>query len=362
MSLFKMTCAEKTKQGPFRRPFKKQFRILAVACVIVFVANSLQTQLTAQTPKPAVPPTNQKKMEAPPEPEHLILGTMDGVKLKCTYFAAAKSTDGESGKSVVPIILLHDWAGDRRQLLEFGAFLQSAGHAALVPDLRGHGESVNVTGLETPIDATKFRKGEVASTQKDIERCKKFLVQRHNAGEVNIDLLCVVAVGQTCVLAVEWTLNDWFAFPPYNTKGIKQGQDVKALLLVSPEKKLAGVSLLPNLKHPLYTGAEGAPIPMMILWGASDDSAKDSEFIHENLKKARPDVSEIEDKAMRFKKTSLFGVPVKKSKFAGVELMKTQRVNGLWAYVERTLISKKVAANAESFPWKTREATKEEDE
>lgn len=346
-------------------------RIAILVGALSIIGLSLQSQSQAQTapptvkkpavqkpavPKPAAQTPVPKKGEAPPEPEHMILDTKDGVKLKCTYFASPKSLEGEGGHSVVPIILLHDWEGDRRQLLEFGAFLQSVGHAAIIPDLRGHGESTQVAGGGATLDATRFRKGEVTSAQKDIERCKKYLVQRHNEGQVNIDLLCVVAVGKTGVLAVQWTLNDWFAFPPFNPKGIKQGQDVKALLLVSPQKKLAGISMVPNLKHPLFTGANGNAIPMAILWGASDEMVKDSEAIFKLLEKARPDVSDIDDKTKRFEQTTLFKIPVNKSKFSGVELMKTQRVNGLWGYAESLLFKRKIAANAGLFPWKSREA------
>ena len=314
---------------------------------------------SAQDPKakPAVPASQKKRDEKPPEPEPLILDTPDGVRLKCTYFAPP-TTEGVDGKAVIPVILLHDWEGNRGQLLRFGNYLQSRGYAVIVPDLRGHGESTQLVGSDKPINLDRFRKTDVVAAQKDIERCKKFLVQRHNEGQLNIDMLSVLAVGESGVLATQWTFNDWFAFPPYNAQGIKQGQDVKSLILVSPRKKIAGISIIPILRQPLFTGDRIDPLPMLILWGAEDEeAAKDSASIHASLEKARPDVSQIEDATEKFEKTTLFGEPVAKTKLTGVELMDLPDNNILWPYIE-SFLAKKVAAKSDSIPWTTREQKK----
>lgn len=314
---------------------------------------------TSQVPGKASPrstaspaKSKQEKTETP-APEDVVLATSDGVKLTTTYFKPA-APDGEQAKAI-PFILLHDWEGDRTQLLKYGAFLQSAGHAVIVPDLRGHGESTVVEGLGKPIDAKKFRRNEVSSVAMDIERCKKYLVKRNNEGEVNIDMLSVVAVGETSVLAVEWVLNDWFAFAPFNANGIKQGQDVKSLVLVSPRKKLKGLSLNANWKNSLYTGANGNGIPLMIIWGSGDDeAAKDSESLFKLAEKSRPDPKKIEDPEEREKATTLVGVPVKRNRSTGVQLMSQPKVKGLWGYTEK-FVAKKMKANADSLPWKSRE-------
>ena len=300
----------------------------------------------------ASPRTNQEKLEIP-EPEEVVLETSDGVKLTTTYFKPAVA-EGDQAKAI-PFILLHDWEGDRTQLLKYGAFLQSAGHAVIVPDLRGHGDSTAVAGLAKPIDAKKFRKKEVASVLEDVERCKKYLVKRNNEGEVNIDMLSVVAVGKTSVLAVEWVVNDWYAFPPYNAKGIKQGKDVKSLILISPRKKLEGLSLIANWKNSPYSAVNGDTIPLMIVWGSGDDeAAKDSESLFKLAKKSRPDPEEIEDPKKREEATTLAGVPVRGNRSTGVQLMIQPRVKGLWGYTEK-FVSKKMEANADSMPWKSRQ-------
>ncbi len=301
-----------------------------------------------------------------PKYKHLILDTPDGVHLKCTYFAPPKLKDAAEGAPAtpaMPFILLHGWDGDRRELLNYGLYLQKSGHAVIVPDLRGHGQSVSVEGLKKPLDYKKFRKPEVMSAQKDIERCKKFLVQKHNQGEVNIDLLSVVAVGDTSVLAVQWVLNDWYAFPSHNPQGIKQGQDVKSLMLVSPVKKLAGVSMMNNIQHPLFTGVDGTgAMPMLVLWSSFEKTAKESKEIAEIFGKHRPDISKIEDKAERSKASELIKVSTKKSRLSGVEMIANSKVNNLWKAITVGLFQNKVAANADKFPWITREVNTEDDE
>ena len=330
---------------------------MAVILTCAWQGESVQAQQTK--PKPAVPASKKKKDDKPAEPDHMVLETADGVRLKCTYFAPF-IPEGADGKTVVPVILLHEWEGNRGQLIRFGAYLQSQGRAVLIPDLRGHGESTQVVGVEKPINLERFRKQDVVASQKDIERCKKYLVQRHNEGKLNIDLLCVIAIGKTSVLAAQWTYNDWFAFPTFNADGIKQGRDVKALVLVAPQKKLAGISISSALKTPIFTGAGMAAIPMLILWGDQDENAaKDSNSIHVMLEKARPDVSKIEDAAKRFEQTTLFGEAVAGTGLSGAELMETPRNNGLWPYIE-SFLAKKIAAESDSFPWKTREKEKDE--
>jgi len=287
-----------------------------------------------------------------PAPENVVLATSDSVKLTATYFAPP-AADGEQAQAI-PFILLHEWEGDRTQLLKYGAFLQKAGHAAIVPDLRGHGESTAVEGVTKQIDVKKFRRSEVQSAQRDIERCKKYLVQRNNEGEVNIDMLTVVAVGETSVLAVEWVINDWVAFPAYNGAGIKQGQDVKMLILISPRKKLKGLSIAANWKHPLISGARGNGLPLMIIWGASDkDAAKDSESLFKLVEKSRPDPEEIEDDDKRKEATTLIGVPVRKNSSTGVLMMSEPTVKGLWAYTAK-FVTEKIEAQADKLIWKSR--------
>lgn len=224
-----------------------------------------------------------------PEPENITLDTKDGLNLKCTWFAGTK------GKSTVPIIMLHGFLGNRNQYFSLAKYLQNEGHAVIVPDLRGHGGS------------TKFKNGSVfkATDMKDSERtavfsemialggdvetCKKFLMQQHNDEQLNIEMLCVVGAEASTVLAVNWAVADW-AVP--SVPAFKQGQDVKALILLSPEMKIEKTSLtnVNAVKLPIISGKGTADrLSIMIAYGSGDHkAAAEARKFYDPFKRARP--------------------------------------------------------------------------
>jgi pimeloyl-ACP methyl ester carboxylesterase len=173
------------------------------------------------------------------------LVTADGVALKATFFP------GSNGKESVPVILLHSWKGSRKDYVTLAMALWHAGHAVLVPDLRGHGQSTvqYVGGNTVDLSAARFGPADFAlMSQFDVETLKSLLVKKNNAGELNIEKLCVVGAEMGATVALNWALVDW-SWPQY--PGIKQGQHVKALVLLSPERKFKGLSVEDALKNPL---------------------------------------------------------------------------------------------------------------
>ena len=161
--------------------------------------------------------------ETPPAPEQVALETKDGVQLSATWYA------GVNKKESIPVIMLHDWDGNRKQFSGLATYLQSIGHSIIVPDLRGHGESLRVKASDMTLDREKFNRNAIAAMGEDIEACKRFLLKKNNGGELNIEFLTVVAAGQSAVLASQWAVKDW-SWPV--VAGRKQGQDVKALVLL----------------------------------------------------------------------------------------------------------------------------------
>jgi pimeloyl-ACP methyl ester carboxylesterase len=177
--------------------------------------------------------------EPPPAPEVVLLDTKDGWRIHCLYYAPKEGL--RKGKEVVPVILLHGWDGNGGEYNQFATYLQTLGHAAAVPDLRGHGRSDKRRDdrgdLQTVKydDPSKFKtRVELNGIVQDVEVVKRMLVEKNNAAEVNIEMLCVVGADFGCTLGLNWAALDWSyrATPSY-----KQGQDVKALVLLSPPKK-----------------------------------------------------------------------------------------------------------------------------
>jgi hypothetical protein len=329
--------------------------------------NSNATDAQNQPPTQAQPTKKAKKKAPPkpgekvsPDPENVVLEVKgEGILLTATYFApptipvpAAKvpgeEIDEEPGKSVSPFILLHDWDGERSQMLPLANFLQSAGHAVLVPDLRGHGESLSMRGSNAPLDYRNFKKNEVATTVGDIEQCKRFLREKNDLGEMNIDLLNVVAVGDTSHIAVEWAVSDW-SWPPIGLK--KQGQDVKSLVLFSPTKKFGSYSMMKMAKAPIISGKNGSALPMMVVWGAGSNANSDCTDICEALAKNRPP-SESRDPAVVWFEQDFFKV-TPNTQLSGAQIVQSKDAKPIWTYIV-DFTAQKVLAHKDKCPWQVR--------
>jgi pimeloyl-ACP methyl ester carboxylesterase len=203
---------------------------ICLAGIVLILAES---PLWAQAKKPPAKPAEKTF-------EDVTLDTKDGVIIQGTYYP------GPDKKTTVPLILLHDWNGNRTELHSLAMFLQqSLGHAVIVPDLRGHGTSIRQRGVETPIDREKMNRAALESMLLDVEAAKTFLLQRNNEGKLNIEQLGVLGTGLGATLALNWAVRDWNV---RNLPTYKMGQDVKALILVSPLQSFKGVTVNVALK------------------------------------------------------------------------------------------------------------------
>lgn len=294
-------------------------------------------------------------------PEKVTLETKDKVNLVCTYFPAgvqakpaakkgeaAADTETEpapvDGKRTIPYIILHDWERSRADTEALAKFLSAQGNAVITPDLRGHGESTQVVGSEESVDAKDFKPNQIAATLEDIEACKRFLVKKNNAGDLNVDMLTVIAIGKTVPMATAWVVKDW-SFAPYS-KGIKQGQDVKFLIMIAPEKKLGPFSMNRVTSAPIFAGH--AALPTIVSWATASSSAKNSEAIFTRLKKKRPEPT---DKSAEAK--TLYQAPLKGSSRSGVQIGSDAKLTKLWKYFDNT-VSGKINQNLDKLPWQDR--------
>lgn len=193
---------------------------------------------------PAAPPTApRERLPAPVEIGGSDLLTKDGVQLQATFYPSTK------GKEAAVVMLIHGWKGSRQDFSRLAPFLQQQGYAVLAPDLRGHGTSTQrLLPQPTTIAADKMPPVELARmVDMDMETCKRFLLQKNNAGELNIEKLCVLGIDVGATVALDWARLDW-SWPIY--PGLKQGQDVKALILVSPKWSVPGLSAQAAMAHP----------------------------------------------------------------------------------------------------------------
>jgi len=244
-----------------------------------------------------------------PAPETVSLDAKDGALIACSWYPSPKSED--EGKTVVPVIVLHGWGGTRTQYDALATSLQARGHAVVVPDLRGHGSSTIIKRPARPEDSElKIDNGKAkldgrtipskfvidAMWRYDVEAVKKFLMQKNNVGEVNIELLAVVGVEEGALVAINWVALDW-SWPTLAAR--KQGKDVKAMALVSPVTSFEGVTTMNALKSRDVPRDLSA---MIIVGSLSSRVYSVARRLHQQLKMGRPPTLETEE-ARRAKQT-----------------------------------------------------------
>ncbi|HIF34971.1 MAG: alpha/beta fold hydrolase [Pirellulaceae bacterium] len=209
-------------------------------------------------------------------PKPISLTTRDSVILRCKYYpggvirvGSEESIEFEEikGKDVMPLILLHGHEEQGSVYDEFAKRLQSMGHAVIVPDLRGHGGSKTTT-FNIQLDASKMKARDFASLVNDIDAVKKFLLKENNESKLNIELLTVVGAEMGASAAILWARKDW-SLP--QLVGFKQGRDVKALILLSPQMNFNGLGIKDAILHPIVR-----VMPMFITYGNKGSKGREA--------------------------------------------------------------------------------------
>ncbi|TVQ03650.1 MAG: alpha/beta hydrolase [Planctomycetaceae bacterium] len=202
----------------------------------------------------------------------LDLPTPDGVALRAYYFPS------DIGQEAVPVMIIHEWQGQASPYAPLVKKLQDLNCAVIVPELRGHGGSRQQMAAGGPrtLDVAKMNKADVtAMITSDLETVKKFLVQENNAKKLNLNALAVIGVREGAVIAAQWAVRD-LNFPSLGA--IKQGQDVKAMVLISPDRVIKGVSL-----EEAFNDRMLGTLPFLIVYGESNRLASQSERLVKRL-------------------------------------------------------------------------------
>jgi pimeloyl-ACP methyl ester carboxylesterase len=207
----------------------------------------------------------QKEPELPEPVEEEIEVKVAGTRLtlSTTYFPSPL------GKEAVPVLLLHGYEGTRADYAYLAQYLHNQGHAVIVPDLRGHGDSTQLhlaSGQRTELSAKKMQPRDFNALVADLDAVKSWLLQRNNAEELNMEALVVVGADMSTVTAMNFALRDWEAPELLNYKNCK---DVKALVLLSPDQNYRGTSMKVALKHPVV----GHRLSVMVAVGKKDAGA-----------------------------------------------------------------------------------------
>ncbi len=287
----------------------------------------------------------ESKEKEIPKPEDLFLPTADGVQLAVTYYPGPVYP-GVKDKQIIPVVLLHMWKESRNDYKDLAPYLQKLGYAVIVPDLRGHGESTRVKGArKEDLNADKMSQQQLPlMATEDMMAVKAFLWERNNAGELNIDKLCIIGAEMGAAVALNFAAADAVQQEQNHVFGAdreyKLGGFVKALVLLSPDRTFRGLPVLPALRHPVVQ----REIAVLILVGKQDAKAmEEARQINVLFKRHHPEPTG-ENKAD--KKTLFFG-PLDTS-LQGTKLLdpKFQVPAAIADFIDRRLVK-----SSESRDW-----------
>ena len=140
--------------------------------------------------------------------------------------------------------------------------------------------------------------------------------------------------------------------------GTKQGQDVKALMFLSPVRKFKATSMSSALKAPIVSGKGiASPLIVGLFWG-EDNAGSDREggAVFTALVKSRTDPDELQelDQEERWVEQSLF--QLKYGNDAIGEDLFTQGNSRKAMNSIGIIIRKKLVDNSEDFRWQDRSA------
>ena len=326
-----------------------------------------------ETKKPATKsPAGKAKAKLPPV-ETVEMVTSDGVRLQADYYK------GTNGKKTVPIIIVHSSKTDRNGYRALALALQNAGHAVIIPDLRGYGESTKLA-MGGEISKEKLPPAEYGKMVAiDMVKTKQFLRFKNNAGELNLNQLCVIGVGDLgSVVAVNFAFFDWFLTKEYPR--VKMSKDVRGLIIVSPEPNFK-ILQFPKPLQALMNGQDtsienvaGDPekstqrLSMFFVAGAGKPGAKSkpaewrsAKSYADQVAKVHPEV-ERNAEELRQNQTVFFGeMP---TSLQGPDLLKGEQLqmqvsvepfepNALQAMIE-LFIDWRLTSKLEDFPWSER--------
>jgi len=332
---------------PFYPPamlwFRSRWWCVAVSSAVMMLLPLICCAAPAVAQEKAQEKKGHEEKKIPP-PQEIPLQTGDGLQLAVTYFP------GTEGKETVPVILLHQWKRSGADYKELAPYLQSLGHAVLVPDLRGHGGStrIKIRGKDETLDAATMHSRHFARMiDQDLYALKEFLWKSNNAGELNIDKMCVVGAEMGASVALEFARYDAVGYQWNRVYygPLKLGQFVKALVLISPEWSFRGLNLRRALAYP-YVRSE---LSVLIAVGKGKPKAlQDANRLYNVFRRYHPKPNP-DDKAQQ---DLLFGRL--DTRLQGTNMLGLKQIN-LEKYIARFIELRLVKSQeAQQFVWKER--------
>jgi hypothetical protein len=139
------------------------------------------------------------------------------------------------------------------------------GYAAITVDLRKHGESVK-QGDDSTVNPNDYQ-----GMLLDLMAVKKFIFEEHQKKRLNMNKMGIVAVGKSAPVAAAYSEWDWKQQPyddsPVFATRTPRGQDVRALIFLSPERFAGRVNATASLT---YLRNPALNIALQVIVGTDD--------------------------------------------------------------------------------------------
>ncbi|WP_437226611.1 hypothetical protein SH661x_004675 [Planctomicrobium sp. SH661] len=211
---------------------------------------------------------------------HEVLRAKDGFPIHITYYPFVESKDAPGATAMnAPVVvllpgdkenrLLWDKSSSPRDQDPFPILLQKRGYVVISVDPRKHGESmINPDDRVQPNDYS-------AMALADMGAVKDFIYAEHQAQRLNMQRMAIVGSGTGAAVAAAFAEFDW-SRPPYDDAPLPaertpRGQDVKVLILISPESTAGRIktsSALRPLRGPAIN------LGLQVIVGADDNADK----------------------------------------------------------------------------------------
>ncbi|HCS54972.1 hypothetical protein [Rubinisphaera sp.] len=202
--------------------------------------------------------------------EHIethTLTTKDRWPIHITYYKHAGNRD------TPVVILLHDQRGDRRVWTAgFANQLWTKGYAVIAADLRKHGESKLDNDSGNPSDVGDVKPDDYKKmVAYDMDAIKDFIFSEHQEQNLNMRKTGIIAPEFSSIIALNFAMVDWQQKPyddaPTPQMRTPRGQDIRAMVLISPMNSVRGLTTVAPLRL-MRNG--GLPIAFLFCVGAED--------------------------------------------------------------------------------------------